>query len=193
MYESIISACKAIDEFGLPRAIGNLRTDRFLFANDSFLKMASLERDEILLIPLSEIVKFYSASSGARKKGILVPIAVRTSDQKSAIGGHAAFGPGDLAFLMIPLYMDSDSELEAGAAAGQEKERQRVSDYMHHRLGPELMAIAFSIESLGSRLEAAKHPAEAELKQIGRRIDDLFESVRKDVLKRPRNQPGSKS
>ena len=183
MYESIISACKAIDKFGLPRAIGNLRTDGFLFANDSFLKIAGLERDEILLIPLSEIVKFYSASSIARKKGRLVPIAVRTSDQKSAIGGHAAFGPGDLAFLMIPLYMDSDSELDARVAAGQERERLRLSDYIHHRLGPELMAIAFSIESLRSRLEEGKHPPDAELKQISRRIDDLFESVRKDVLK----------
>jgi signal transduction histidine kinase len=187
MYESLISACKAIDEFGLPRAIGNLRTDRFLFANDSFLKIAGLEPDEILLIPLSEIVRFYSRSSGARKKGILVPIAVRTSDQKSAIGGHAAFGPGSLVFIMTPLYMDSDSELEAGAAAGQEKERQRLSDYVHRRLGPELMAIAFSIESLRSRLEAAKNPAAAELKKIGRRIDDLFKSFRKDVMKRPRN------
>lgn len=162
-------------------------------ANDSFLKIAGLERDEILLISLSEIVKFYSTSLGARKKGILIPIAVRTSDQKSAIGGHAAFGPGDLAFLMIPLYVDSDSELDAGVAAGQESERQRPSDYIHDRLGPELMAIVFSIESLRSRLEEAKHPADAELKQIGRRIDDLFESVRENVLKRPRKQPGSKS
>ncbi|HYZ72320.1 MAG TPA: NUDIX domain-containing protein, partial [Chthoniobacterales bacterium] len=177
MYESIISACKVIDEFGLPRAIGNLRTDRFVFANDSFLKITGLERDEILLISLSEIVKFYSTSSGARKKGISIPIAVRTSDQKSAIGGHAAFGPGDLVFLMIPLHMDSDSEVDAGIAAGQERERQRLSDYIHHRLGPELMAIAFSIESLRGRLKEAKHPPDAELKQIGRRIDDLFESV----------------
>ncbi|MBV8102160.1 MAG: hypothetical protein JOZ31_23695 [Verrucomicrobia bacterium] len=193
MYQSIISACKTIDKFGLARAIGNLRTDRFLFANDSFLKIASLERDEVLLIPLSEIVKFDSAHSIARKKGILVPIAVRTPDQKSAIGGHAAFGPDGLALLMIPMYMDSDSELEAGAAAGQERERQRLFDYMHQRFGPELMAIAFSIESLRGRLEAAKHPAAAELNQIGRRIDDLFESFRKDLLKRPINQAGSKS
>lgn len=65
---------------------------------------------------------------------------------------------------MIPLYMDGDSELEAGAAAGQERERQRLSNYIHDRLGPELMAIAFSIESLRSRLEEVKHPADAELK-----------------------------
>ena len=147
-----------------------------------------MERDEVLLIPLSEIVKFDSAHSIARKKGILVPIAVRTPDQKSAIGGHAAFGPDGLALLMIPMYMDSDSELEAGAAAGQERERQRLFDYMHQRFGPELMAIAFSIESLRGRLEAAKHPAAAELNQIGRRIDDLFKSFRKDVMKRTRNE-----
>jgi hypothetical protein len=34
MYESIIPACKALNEFGLARAVGKLEMDRFIFAND---------------------------------------------------------------------------------------------------------------------------------------------------------------
>ena len=56
MYESIISACKVLDRFGLPRAIGNLATDRFIVANNCFLRVVGLSRDEILSIALSEIV-----------------------------------------------------------------------------------------------------------------------------------------
>jgi hypothetical protein len=57
MYESVISACEAIGHFGLPRAIGKLDDDRFLCANDLFLKLIGLLEDEFLLLPICEIVK----------------------------------------------------------------------------------------------------------------------------------------
>ena len=42
MYESIKSACKVLDRFGLPRAVGSLVTDRFIVANKSFLRVIGL-------------------------------------------------------------------------------------------------------------------------------------------------------
>ena len=57
MFESIISACKALDAFGLPRAAGNLHTNRFIVANESFLRIVGLEKDKISIVALSEIVK----------------------------------------------------------------------------------------------------------------------------------------
>jgi hypothetical protein len=63
MFESIISACKALDAFGLPRAAGNLHTDRFIVANESFLRIAGLKKDEISTVALSEIVKIDLASA----------------------------------------------------------------------------------------------------------------------------------
>jgi PAS domain-containing protein len=148
MYESVISACKALDEFRLPRAIGVLDRDRFLFANDSFLRATGLQPDEISFLRLSEIVKFESPSLEAEEMGRLTPIAVRSPDRNVAVGSHATFGRDQLVFLMIPLYGDINQDVEAGAAMGQERERQRIAEYVHHRLAPELMALAFSIESL---------------------------------------------
>ena len=55
MYESIKSACKVLDRFGLPRAIGSLVTDRFIVANKSFLRVIGLGCDEISSVALSEI------------------------------------------------------------------------------------------------------------------------------------------
>ena len=59
MHESIKSACKVLDRFGLPRAIGSLVTDRFIVANNSFLRVIGLGRDEISSVALSEIVTIF--------------------------------------------------------------------------------------------------------------------------------------
>jgi signal transduction histidine kinase len=83
-------------------------------------------------------------------------------------------------YVMIPTCLDSNPDLESGIPDGQEIERQRLSDYIHHRLGPEIMAVTFSMESLRTRLEQEKHPAEAELKEIEDRLSNVFQSFRED-------------
>jgi len=56
MYGTIILACKALDAFGLPRAVGSLDTDRFVVANKAFLRITGFDETEVLSIRLSEIV-----------------------------------------------------------------------------------------------------------------------------------------
>ena len=36
-----------MDTFGLPRAVGILKTDRFIVANDSFLRLTGVNQEEI--------------------------------------------------------------------------------------------------------------------------------------------------
>jgi hypothetical protein len=53
VYESIIVACKEMDLFELPGAIGEFERDRFVFANDSFLGVIGLNRSDISGVALS--------------------------------------------------------------------------------------------------------------------------------------------
>ena len=156
MFESIISACKALDAFGLPRAAGNLHTDRFIVANESFLRIAGLGKDEILITALSEIVKIDFASADPLKIGRLIPITVRTADQAVTIGGQAAISEQGIAFLMIPLFIDPSPDFEIGTAVGRELQRQRVAAYVHDYLASELLAATFEAQTEGaeSRLNA---------------------------------------
>ena len=170
MFESIISACKALDAFGLPRAAGNLHTDRFIFANQSFLRMAGLGKDEILIVVLSEIVKIDLASADPLKLGRLIPITVRTADEAVTIGGQAAISQQGIAFLMIPLFIDPSPDFEIGTAVGKELERQRVAAYVHDHLAPELLAATFLIEAIRVRLERENHPCREQLNEIQQQL-----------------------
>jgi len=170
MFESIISACKALDAFGLPRAAGNLHTDRFISANQSFLRMAGLGKDEILIVVLSEIVKIDLASADPLKLGRLIPITVRTADEAVTIGGQAAISQQGIAFLMIPLFIDPSPDFEIGTAVGKELERQRVAAYVHDHLAPELLAATFLIEAIRVRLERENHPCREQLNEIQQQL-----------------------
>jgi signal transduction histidine kinase len=178
MYESLIPLCRAMDKFGLPLAIGKRAGDQFLFANESFLRVVGLQANEISLVRLSEVVKFDLGLLKVERRQ--TPVRIRAIEGKVTARGHASFSSDGLVYLMIPPYLESNPDLESGMPDGQEIERQRLSDYIHHRLGPEVMAVTFSIESLRTRLEQEKHPAEAELKQIEDRLSDVFQSFREN-------------
>jgi hypothetical protein len=172
MYESIISACKALDAFGLPRAVGNLRTDRFVTANNAFLRLLGLEQEEISIIALSDIVRMHPKSTNEVKIGELVPITVRSSVESEMIGGQAAFGTKGLLFLMIPGSFKPDQEFEVGTAVGKELEKLNIRDYVHQHLAPEFMSVIFSLESIKAQLEKDNHPCAGSLKRNSRTVHE---------------------
>src|ERR1700756_1703897 len=90
MYESIKSACKVLDRFGLPRAIGSLVTDRFIVANKSFLRVIGLGCDEISSVALSEIVTIDLNSYEKSTSGRLLTIKVRAFGEDLTMAGQAA-------------------------------------------------------------------------------------------------------
>jgi hypothetical protein len=170
MFKPIRLACNLLDSFGLPRAAGNLHTDRFIVANESFLRIVGLEKDEISSVALSEVVKIHFASTDTVKIGRLIPITVCTADEAVTIGGHAAIDKQGIAFLMIPLFIDPSPDFEIGEAVGEELQRQKVAAYVHDHLAPELLAATFSIESVRARLEKENHPCREQLKEIQQKL-----------------------
>ena len=183
MYESIISACKVLDSFGLPRAIGNLATDGFIVANNSFLRVTGLRRDEISSVALSEIVTMDLDPYEKTKPGALIPTTVRAFSEERTIAGHAVLGDQKLVFLMIQTVVEPSAEFELGAAFGEEAHRQKVAAYVHQNLAPEFMSAVFSLESIRTRLENENHPVAAELKAIEEQIISPIQRMRDEIKK----------
>jgi signal transduction histidine kinase len=181
MYDSIITACKEMDAFALPRAVGQFETDRFVFANNSFLRAIGLKRSEISYLPLSSVTKFHVDSAGAIQPG-LTPIVVRSFNRNLSIGGHVAFSREGLAYLMIPFTPNTNCDFEMGKAVGLETERQRISAYLHDRLAPELLAVTFSVEAVRDQLEQEKHSAEPKLKEVCRTLTELLRPLHEALL-----------
>ena len=185
-----------MNAFGLPRALGQFERDRFIFANNSFLRATGLTGREISCLALSAVAKFHLDSVSALKRAKIAPIAVRSFDRKLRLGGFAAFNREGLVYLMIPSAPKTNEAFEMGKAAGVESERQRVSAYLHERLAPELVALAFSLEAVRYQLEQEKHSAEPKLKEVCRNLSKLLGPMHDELLNpapRGGSPPGSRS
>src|SRR5258708_13489917 len=103
MYESIISACQVMDTLGLRRAVADLESDRFIFANNAFLRVVEIKGPLLPALALSRIVKLHTGPV-AWNTGQLIPITLESYDQGFIIRGHAVFGDNVPAYLTAPLF-----------------------------------------------------------------------------------------
>jgi hypothetical protein len=184
MYESIISACKVMDTLGLPRAVADFGSDRFIFANRAFLRVVGIKEEVLPTLALSEVVKM-QVGSLAWNTGQLIPISVDSYDQGFIIRGHAVFGEDGALYLMVPLFGDPSADFELGRSVGKEQERQRLSRYVYERLVPELTSAISSIEAACRRSRDESHQSEAELEKVAENLAGLLEATRSELLQEP--------
>ena len=184
MYESIISACQVMDTLGLPRAVADLESDRFIFANNAFLRVTEIKESLLPALALSRIVKLH-AGPVAWNTGQLIPITLESYQQGFLIRGHAVFGDNGLVYLMVPLFGDPSADFELGRSVGKEQERQRQSRYVRERMVPELESAILSIEAARNRSRDEHHPFEAELAKVARSLTSLLQASRADLLQEP--------
>ena len=120
MYEALISACQAVDAFGLPRAVGRFDADRFIFANNSFLQAAGVERDEIASLALSGVVKIHLSSPQGGKSWPASAMAVRRERERQQIADyvHEYIAPELLSavFLIESIRLELQDKEPAAAA-----------------------------------------------------------------------------
>jgi signal transduction histidine kinase len=84
--------------------------------------------------------------------------------------------------LLATQNMGSDSEFEEGRILGHAEEQHRLEIYFHDQLAPDLMALAFSIESIRAQLEADGHPAEPKLREVQDRLSEILAPIRQAIL-----------
>jgi hypothetical protein len=184
MYESIISACEVMDTLGLPRAVADFGSDRFIFANSAFLRVTGIKAEVLPSLTLSTIVTLH-VGSVAWNTGQLIPISVESYDQGFIIRGHAVFGDSGLVYLMIPLFGDPSADFELGRSVGKEQERQRLSRYFYERLVPELKTAISSIEAARRHLHDDQEESEAEFEKIAQDLNGLLQVTRAELLQEP--------
>jgi hypothetical protein len=184
MYESIISACQVMDSLGLPRAVADFDSDRFIFANQAFLRVAGIKESLVPALALSRIVKIH-AGPVAWNTGQLIPITVESYDQGFIIRGHAVFGDNGLIYLMVPLFGDPSADFELGRSVGKEQERQRLSRYAHERLLPELKSAILSVAAARAHLPDEQHPFEMDLENVAQSLTGLLQATSAELLQEP--------
>jgi hypothetical protein len=184
MYESIISACKVMDTLGLPRAVADFGSDRFIFANGAFLRVAGIKEEMLPSLTLSTIVKIH-VGSVAWNTGQLIPISVESYDEGFIIRGHAVFADSGLIYLMVPLFGDPSADFELGRSVGKEQERQRLSRYVSERLVPELKTAIASIQAARRHLHNEQEESEAEFEKITQDLNGLLHATRAELLQEP--------
>ena len=184
MYESIISACQVMDTLGLPRAVADLESDRFIFANNAFLRVVEIKEPLLPALALSRIVKLH-AGPVAWNTGQLIPITLESYYQGFIIRGHAVFGDNGLVYLMVPLFGDPSADFELGRSVGKEQERQRLSRYVRERMVPALNSALLSIEAVRAHSRDGHHPFEAELEKVTQSLAGLLQASRAELLQEP--------
>jgi hypothetical protein len=184
MYESIISACKVMDTLGLPRAVADFGSDRFIFANSAFLRVAGIKEEMLPSLTLSTIVTIH-VGSVAWNTGQLIPISVESYDEGFIIRGHAVFAENGLIYLMVPLFGDPSADFELGRSVGKEQERQRLSRYVYERLVPELKTAISSIQAARRHLHSEQEESEAEFEKIAQDLNGLLQATRAELLQEP--------
>jgi hypothetical protein len=181
MYESIISACQVMDTLRLPRAVADLESDRFVFANNAFLRVVEIKEAQLPTLALSRIVRLDTGSI-AWNTGQLIPITVESYDQGFIIRGHAVFGDNSLIYLMVPLFGDPSADFELGRSVGKEQERQRLSRYVYERMAPELKSAILSIEAARAHSRDERHPFEMELEKVAQTLSGLLQATHGELL-----------
>jgi hypothetical protein len=184
MHESIISACKVMDTLGLPRAVADFGSDRFIFANSAFLRVAGIKEEMLPSLTLSTIVKIH-VGSVAWNTGQLIPISVESYDEGFIIRGHGVFADSGLIYLMVPLFGDPSADFELGRSVGKEQERQRLSRYVYERLVPELKTAISSIQAARRHLRGKQEESEAEFEKIAQDLNGLLQATRAELLQEP--------
>ena len=184
MYESIISACQVMDTLGLPRAVADFGSDRFIFANSTFLRVVGMKAEMLPSLALSEIVKLH-VGSVAWNTGQLIPISIESYDQGFIIRGHAVFADSGLIYLMVPLFGDPSADFELGRSVGKEQERQRLSRYVYEHLMPELKSAISSIEAARRHSRDQHDQFEAEFEKIAQNLAGLLQATRAELLQEP--------
>lgn len=184
MYESIISACEVMDTLGLPRAVADFGSDRFIFANSAFLRVAGIKAEILPSLTLSAVVKL-QVGSVAWNTGQLIPISVESYDQGFIIRGHAVFADSGLIYLMVPLFGDPSADFELGRSVGKEQERQRLSRYVYERLVPELKTAISSIEAARRHMHDEQEGSEAEFEKVVQDLNGLLQATREELLQEP--------
>jgi signal transduction histidine kinase len=169
--------CFVLDQLALPRAFVDSKLDRFVAWNSHFLNALNIPEDQIKSQVASEVLSFENGiefNDGFR----MVPCSAHLlAASKPPVNGHAIAIEGQLTFVM----------LDVGTSAGQasprqlqgtiQEEQNQLYQFLHDRMSPRLMAMAFLTERLAAHLETAQPEAAEEAAKIRRLLGEVLDEM----------------
>jgi signal transduction histidine kinase len=154
--------CVALNDFGLPRAIGHVTEKRLLLWNEMFVKQARLAGAELKDAEIELHIELAQALTTSRELG-LIPFALKIPGLSKLFLGHTVKRDDGYLLMMLDL-TPADVLLRhfwQGRVLGQEEEKQRLAQIIHDSFSPHLLAALFLIHGIEEHLEK-RYPAEAE-------------------------------
>jgi hypothetical protein len=174
-----------LDEFALPRALIDLKEQRFVAWNKTFLARTGYSEDELrALKPQHLIVQgdsaFVPAEAGTHPDVEFYPAALKTPKEEAAIPGHLVKSTSDFGYLMLEeLNPNVSSTFAQGRLVGNEENRKWVAQVFHEELSSELLAAVFQIHLAKEKLEAIGSPGAEEVAQVSEILSETIQKISK--------------
>jgi signal transduction histidine kinase len=170
--------CSELNDFGLPRAIGHITEKRLLLWNETFIRQAKLEQEELANAEVELCIDLAQPSDTGGEGG-LMPFALKTSATAKMFLGHAVKRADGFLLMMLDI-TPGDVLLRRfwqGRVLGEEQEKQRMAQVIHDSFSPHLLAAFFLIHGIRERLEK-RFPGEAEkLAKVGELINESIQRL----------------
>jgi hypothetical protein len=178
--------CAGLDQFCLPAALFARSTDRFVGWNKSFIEAMGLSREEISIVPVTEVLRMET------------PIAEPTECETSPAPVHPekcvlkamSDGPPitakmferedgySLVIIDANPAEQSNEDFIRGLLLGKFEEQDRIRQKFHDDVAPQIMAAAFATETLAEKVRQGASQDPEELKRIADLITDLVGGIR---------------
>ena len=169
--------CFALNDFGLPRAIGHVTERRLLLCNEIFVHQARLAGAELKDAEIELSVDLVQAST-THSELALIPFALKVPGLGKTFLGHTVKRNDGYLLMMLDL-TPGDVLLRhfwQGRVLGQEEEKQRLAQIIHDSFSPHLLAALFLIHGIQEHLEK-RYPEEA--KQLAKVAELLNETIQR--------------
>ena len=167
--------CFALNDFGLPRAIGHVTEKRLLLWNETFVRQSTLAEAELKHAEIELSVDL--AQPSAKTRDIeLIPFTLRTPGLSKIFLGHTVRRKDGYLLMMLDL-APGDILLQhfwQGRVLGQEEEKQRLAQIIHDSFSPHLLAALFLIHGIQEHMEK-RYPRESE--QLAKVAELLNETI----------------
>jgi hypothetical protein len=93
-FDVLDAVVSALDQFGLPRAVGNWRTNRFIVWNESFRKQIQCSDKQLRSLALDAVVSFTETEALSLTSGAAVAVftscEIKSGDGRQIFKGQAA-------------------------------------------------------------------------------------------------------
>ena len=179
-FDVLDAVVSALDQFGLPRAVGNWRTNRFIVWNESFRKQIQCSDEQLRSLALDVVVSLTETEALSLTSDATVAVftscAIKSADGRQIFKGQAAKRNDGFILLMpdpIARLIPSTEVQQRGGSA----ERNRLLKFFHDEIAPKLLVAIFEAECAKELSEAGDSPALEHVTKLSQVLIEIIDAL----------------